>query len=620
MKRLVAQIQALVRELRRRQVIRVAVVYATTGFVILQLAEILVEPFGLGPRALRLITLVLILGFPLAVGLAWVYNLTDEGVVEVEDEGTQDPSSDKSTATSNGLIVGLLVVAIGLLLYPRLFSSGDQASDHAPAANSDTAQIEERSIAVLPFDPLSSGEESETFARGVHDDLLTRLSNIGDLKVISRTSVEKYRDTDLSIPAIADSLGVRWVVEGGVLESGGRVQVNAQLIDPRTDAHRWAESYERPLTAENLFAVQGEITQEIAKSLEATLTAGEQERTMYNPTGDLDAYRLFVRGRRLLDQRSQDALRSAIQKLGRAIEQDSSFAPAWAAFGEGHALLGGYGHAPRDSVFPRAWEATRRARTLDPSLADAHVSAGLLYSYEHKGPAALRELRKALELRPSLARAHRWLGVVLQALGHPNSLEHYRRAVELNPLSAEGYADLAGALMGVGKYGQALRHARTAKSIEPEYGLGRRMEIVALYRLGRLDEAESMLQSNSLSRGYYSPDKFRALIHVASGDTARARRVLARLRKTDDLYSAGVVHASLGEVDAAFRAFQKVRTWDIGRTIEVREAAVGLVPLQDDPRYNDLIQEINVYWGLNPDGSTPDSTDASNSSSSEADA
>ncbi len=621
MRDLLSTIAQFFAELRRRNVYKVAAVYGAVAFVVVQAARLLVPAMVLPEWLYRTVVAVALLGFPFALVFAWAFELTPQGVRVAlpAEEGASagEPQPEASVRGSGlGLWVGAALLAAALVGgWWALAESGDGASSSSPPST-----ITDRSIAVLPFDPLSAGEESATFARGVHDDLLARLSNISDLTVISRTSVERYRDTDLPLPAIADSLGVRWVMEGGVQKAAEQIQVRAQLIDPRTDGHVWANDYQRELTAENLFAVQGEITREIAEALQARLTADEQERTKYNPTGDLDAYRLFVRGRRLLDQRSQDALRSAIQNLGRASEQDSSFAPAWAALGEAHALLGGYGHAPRDSVFPLAWEATRRARTLDPSLADAHVSAGLLHMYEHDGPAALRELRKALELRPSLARAHRWLGVVLEALGHPNPLEHYRRAVELNPLSAEGYADLAGALISVGKYREALRHARTARRIEPEYGLGRRMEIVALYQLGRLDEAESMLQSDGLSRAYYSPDKFRALVHAASGDTARARQVLSRLRKTGDLYSAGVVHASLGEVDAAFRVFQKVRAWDIGRTIEVRENALELAPLRDDPRYNDLIQEINVFWGLNPDGSIPDSTDASNPPSPNADA
>jgi TolB-like protein len=399
MKRLAGLIQTLIRELRRRQVIRVAVAYATTAFVILQLAEILVDPFGLGPWALRLITLVLILGFPLAVGLAWVYNLTEGGVVQA-DEADLETATDRSALPSDGLIVGLLVVAIGLLLYPRLFSS-EEGSGQGPTASVDTAQVEERSIAVLPFDPLSAGEKSKTFARGIHDDLLTRLANISALRVISRTAVQRYGDMDLTTREIADSLGVRWVMEGGVQVLGDQIQVNAQLIDPRSEAHRWAEDYRRDLTTEDLFAIQGEITGEIADALQAKLTAEEQERVAGAPTQNLQAYRQYVKGRSQLDTRTAEGIRQAIEYFRQALRQDSSFALAWSGLADAQELYKSYATDTLHLSVPAPSEAARRALRFGPNLAEAHASRALVYLRQQNGPAGLRHLKRAVDLKPS---------------------------------------------------------------------------------------------------------------------------------------------------------------------------------------------------------------------------
>ena len=455
MKRLVAQIQALVRELRRRQVIRVAVVYATTAFVILQLGEILLGPFGLGDWALRLVLFLLVLGFPLAIGLAWVYNVTEEGLVrEVGDETAgEEPAPQGSPLTSNGLIVGLLIVAIGLLLYPRVFSSGEEASGQAPTSIPDTAQIDERSIAVLPFEALGR-DKPGVFTEGMHDDLLTRLSNISALKVISRTAVQQYRDTELTTGEIADSLGVRWVMEGGVQVLQNQIQVNAQLIDPRSEAHAWADDYQRDLTAEDLFAIQGEITGEIADAMQAKLTAGEQRRVAGAPTQNLRAYRLYVQGRELMTLGRPDSIRRARRYFERALQTDSSYARAWAGLADARILYAQKSsvlEATDDSIhatLPAAEAAARRALTLNTDLAEAHVSRGILLMYEQwlhlegysrnvrsgRGPEALRHLRRAVELRPSYAQAQLLLGECYLSLGRPETaLQHLRLATELRP-------------------------------------------------------------------------------------------------------------------------------------------------------------------------------------------
>ena len=461
---------------------------------------------------------------------------------------------------------------------------------------------------MLPFENLSGTDEARPFVNGIHDDLLTRLASISGLEVISRTSVLAYRDTKLSLPAIADSLGVRWIVEGGVQQAGDRVQVNAQLIQAEDDIHRWAETYRRTLTTENLFAVQSDLTKRIAGSLEAHLTAGERERVERRPTGDLEAYRLFARGRGLLEQRAAEGMRTAIEHFREALRRDSAFAPAWAALGEAYTLLANYGHAPGDSVYPPAWEAIRRALGLDEGLADAHAAAGLLHLNHTDGPAALRQLRRAVELSPSLARAHRWLGVTLQVLGRPGALSHYGRAVELDPMSPEGHADLAGALLEDGRLEEALRHARRARTIEPAFALGRRIEVGVLHRLGQLEEARSLLRSGDGPGGGRAE---LAVLHVAAGDTARARELLAELQDAGDPHQVAVVHAALGQEDAAFRAFRRVEDWDIGRVLAVRGFSDAIAPLRGDPRYRELIRGINVAWGLNPDGSLSDSVDVS---------
>jgi len=629
MKRLLRTIRRFLSELRRRNVYRVALAYLAAGFVVVELANIAAGAFDLPGWFQPMVWTVCGLGFPIALVIAWAFEVTPEGVRVEEPEGSaQTTHQTTGSSPSNGVITGLLVVAIGLLLYPRVFSSGDQATNHTSPAAPDTTQIDERSIAVLPFEALSKGEESETFARGVHDDLLTRLSNISDLTVISRTSVEKYRDTELSLPAIADSLAVRWVMEGGVLQAGGQIQVNAQLIDPKNDAHVWAADYRRDLTAENLFAIQGEITGEIADALQAELTAGEQERIAGAPTGDLTAYRLYAKGRRAL---SESDLHQAALQFGKALSRDSTLALAWAGLAD---VLGGgaFGGSYRPDSLPlpdvSQMEAARRALELAPTLAEAHAALGHAYLEARNTPAALRAARRAVELKPSYAEAHQLLGTVLQLIGRfQDALRHFRLAEKLNPHHMWARNRLFNALQFAGEYQEALAEAREQRRRFGHVGAlwG---EITALIKLGRheeaitlaqkqLDQSESDLERlvllNTLVRG-----------EVRTGDTTEARKYLNAMeqvplppeQRREHGWLFVLPNAELGNLDAAFREARRFEAWEsVIPSIGLRSLPPSL---REHPRYDDLIRNLNRYWGLRPDGSVPEDTDRSSEPQSDA--
>lgn len=639
-------IRRLIAELRRRRVLRVAGVYAGTAFVILQLGEILVEPFGLPGWTLRMVTFLLVLGFPLAVGLAWVYNITEEGLVrDVGEEDAGEIGPEGKPLTSNGVLVGLLVLIAGLLLYPRVFSSGE-GSEGQPSA-SDTVQVEDRSIAVLPFENMG-GKKSAQFTQGVHDDLLTRLSNVSDLKVISRTSVKRYRNTDLPLPAIADSLDVRWVVEGGVQRSGPKIKVNAQLIDPRNDINRWADSYQRDLSAKGLFAIQGEITREIAGALQARLTAEEEERVKRRPTGDLDAYRLYVQGRDLLagrtfghkagwrifkklgdDQQSagrqfqpSPPVQRAVGYFRRAIEQDSSFARAWAGLADAAAWYPSNVPDSASSLRVSQKAAARRALKLDPDLAEAHASMGFVHLANMDAPAALRELTRALELKPSYWEAHHWLGELYLKIGRPQqALNHLTLALELNPQHALARHWLYDAYLAAGRPEKSLREARRQQRLGLEQVNAVAGEIRALYHLDRLGEARRLAQEQlpKLDKGLW-PVAMRghlAAVLAAAGDTAAARKQVGWIRsnKEGGPFWVGFAYASVGKTDRAFDAWERMAENAWGLILAPGHLRYGILldmtPLQDAPRYRELIREANRAWGLNPDGSIPERTDPS---------
>ena len=600
----VGSMRRFLQELKRRKVYRVGVAYLAAAFVVIQLADLAAGAFGLPSWFEPMVWVVCGLGFPLALVLAWGFELTPEGV---RRETTPEESDGPSTGPVATGVVGMgmvLLAAVGGTLY--LIAGEDEPGAPAP----------DRSIAVLPFTNLSGTEDAEPYVNGIHDDLLARLSNISDLKVISRTSVMRYRDAQLPIPAIADSLGVAWVLEGGVQKLGDGIQVNAQLIDPRSDTHAWADTYRRDLTAENVFALQSEITKRIARSLEAELSTAEEGRVERPLTDDLDAYRLYVEARSQMDPRTEDGLRTSIHLFEQALAQDSSFALAWSGLADAHTLLASMGIGDRRSLTTEASRAARRALESDSTLAEAHASMGLIRYIEHDGPGALRWLENAVELRPSYLRAQHWLGLALLMLGRSHrSVEHLERAVELDPMSAPIRASLAIALSYVDRFEGALDQCQRWEALEPRSSAPIQYKGRLLLALGRTRESIAVsrhvledLQPTPLVAGWARA--WLVVAHHETGDTARARQILSRLREMEGVPVAkAAAHAGLGEDDEAVSLLQAERGVDAAmRTLRYDPV---FATLRDDPWVRKLIRDFNVSWGLNPDGSLPDSVDVS---------
>lgn len=275
----------------------------------------------------------------------------------------------------------------------------------APGKYIPIERLDLKSVAILPFEELGKHEETSNFAGGLHHDLLTRLSGISSLKVISRTSVLQYRNSEKSISQVAGELGAGTIIEGGIQFRSGRVRLSIQLIDVKEDSHIWAETYDRELTAKHFFDIQSELALKITDSLKARLSPGERKRVAeWAPTDDLEAHRLYIYGRRQLDQRTANGMKRAAEYFRSAVKQDSEYALAWVGLADALALQYDYGHELKEKTLPPAEQAVNRALELDPDLAEAYTSLGLLYSNRHQGASAIRELKRAVELRPSYAK------------------------------------------------------------------------------------------------------------------------------------------------------------------------------------------------------------------------
>jgi len=475
---------------------------------------------------------------------------------------------------------------------------GSSPTDPVPAASEAALQ---RSIAVLPFGSL--GQEGTTaFTDGIHGDVLTRLSQLADLRVISRTSVLAYRDVERPLPEIGRELGVDWILEGDVQEAGDQVRVRARLMNAREDRQVWAESFQRALTAENVFAIQEEITTRIATVLEARLSADEARTLADAPTADLEAYRLYVQGRRFLDRRTEGGMRRAVSLFEGSLDHDPSYALAWAGLADALVLLHDYGYArDGENLLPTAEEAVQRALEISPTLAEAHASLGLLHGNRRDGPAAIGELERAVELRAGYAEAHNWLSWLQMLLGNgEEALRSAARAVELDPLSSEAVSNLSLSSLIVGDAERALAEARRAGEIAPEFTTGHFYEALALYHLGRFREAAEILDGLPVAWAGSGPESTLALAYIAAGNDERGREMLREFERRGDRFSAGLVHAALGDHRRALARFREFDGWNQDwPALAVHHFFQDVLdPLRAEPAFAEIVRRIDRAWGL----------------------
>ncbi|CAN5726967.1 hypothetical protein BH23GEM11_BH23GEM11_04350 [soil metagenome] len=482
------------------------------------------------------------------------------------------------------------------------------AAEGASIARGARRELNPHVVAILPFEHLGGGEEAKVFAMGLHQDLLTHLTRSNDLKVISRTSVHRFGDGRTSIPDIARALGAGTIVEGGLQYQGGRVRLNVPMIDGRTDEHRWAEIYDRDVTAESLFEIQTELARRIAGSLQAQLlAAGRRLREGSPPTRSLEAYRLQVQGRARLDERTEAGMRQAVKYFRQAIREDPEYSLAWVGLADGLTLLYEYTGATFADDLPEAEAAVRRALKLSPDLGEAHASLGLLHEALHRGPESLREYRRAVALQPGYAEAHNWLSWTSQLLGRAEeALAASRRAVALNPLSPEVVGNLAITSLFTGDPVTALREARRAKALQPDEATAALYEALILHRLGRNREAKELLRGMSVPWAGSGAEATLALLQAGSGEKGAAQEELLRFEVRGDDFAAALVRAALGDREGALKALGRAEHWGPWPTLTMHHHFPEiLAPLRSEPAFQAAMARLHRFWGLAPDGSLP---------------
>lgn len=458
--------------------------------------------------------------------------------------------------------------------------------------HADEAPMERRSVAVLPFANLSGDPDNEYFSDGVTGDIINHLSQIADLKVISRTTVMQYRGTDKSLQEIGEALGVATVLEGEVQRIGERVRINAQLIDAETDVHLWAEQYNRELT--DMFAIQSDVARQIAAALRTRLTAAERRRIETRPTENLEAYDNYLHGRHFWTQRSVAAFDSAIKYYSRALLLDPNYARAYAGLAETYVLLPEYGGPSIPETLPLARAATERALALDPDLAEAYAASGYIKNvFEWDREAAELDYRRAIELDPDYATAHQWYAELLaQDRRWDESLAEARRAVELDPLSPAANMTLGSFLAYTGNPDDAIPIIERALDIVPDMA-------IAVYLLGSThvmngDLAAAAPVFDRLAELTGSePEIYRAYL-AALSDPALIPAAVKALRRPNVFGNPGASEylADLGQYDEALLALEQ--------EYESRDPYLHWInanPCYDgfrsDPRFQDVLRRMN---------------------------
>jgi TolB-like protein len=460
-------------ELRRRHVVRVAVAYAIAAWVLLQLASIVFPAFGAPDWVLKVIIALLAFGFPLALILAWAFEITPEGIRRTEPADSHDARPQEHTrrvgGLMNGIIVGVLALVVVVLVAERFFA------DHTPSAN--VAVVSGKSIAVLPFESLSEVKENGYFASGMQDEILTRLAGIRDLKVISRTSTQQYASHPPNLKVVGEQLGVTSVLEGSVQRSGDSAHINVQLIDTQSDSHLWAESYDREL--KDIFGVERDVAEKVAGALKAKLMPDEVARVASVPTQDPQAYDLYLRALKFANHANDQygltpvLMPQAIELLKQATTRDPQFAVAYALLGRAHMYMYFFGADRSETRLDAAKAAAERALQLQPNLGEGHSALAFYYYWGFRDYGrAIAELDEARKTMPQNFDLEVIRAAVARRQGKwDDTLDGLHRAAEYDPRNSSPQFELGQTYAHLRRYAEADAAYAHAAELSTDPGL-----------------------------------------------------------------------------------------------------------------------------------------------------
>jgi serine/threonine-protein kinase len=451
----------------------------------------------------------------------------------------------------------------------------------------------EKSIAVLPFENLSEEKSNAYFADGIQDEILTRLSKIADLKVISRTSTQRYKNTSQKLSEIANQLGVANLLEGSVQKTNDQVRVTVQLIRAANDSHLWAETFDRKLT--DIFVVESDIATTIAKTLQARLTGTEKTAIAKRPTANPEAYELYLKGRFFWNKRTAADLRKAIDYFNQALDKDPNYALPYAGLTDAYLVLSQYGAASPADSFPQATAAAKKAIELDDTLAEAHTSlACSLAYYDFDFEQSLKEFQRAIELNPNYATAHHWLSNgVLSALGQfERAIAEGKRAVELDPLSLVINTDLGQDFFYARRYDEAIAQLHKTIEMDPRFYFAHWVLGTTLQLKGQLSEAVAEYSKAVELNDDPSVLALLGQAYARAGQRDEAQKILVRLSEEArsryvQAYSFALMYLALGDKERAIDEMERAY-----RERDANVAQIKTDPMLDDLRSNQRFEAL----------------------------
>lgn len=528
-------------ELKRRRVIRVVILYAIAGWIVIEVASTVMPSLNLPEWTVTLVIALVALGFVMAIMLAWAFDIGPDGM-------HRTPAS---SAVNEPAI------------------SSEPGTDAKSPALSPSRADERKSIAVLPFVNMSGDPENEYFSDGISEEILNLLVKLPQLRVASRTSSFLFKGKEVSIPKVAETLGVNTILEGSVRRAGDHVRITAQLIDVDTDSHLWSDTYDREL--KDVFAIQDDIAKSIVDALQMTLSPKERRAIQFVATSNPRAYDFYLRGRSYMYTMTRRDYEYAIRMFQQAIDLDAKYAQAYAGIADAYSHLYRYADATRENA-QKARDASEKAIALDPDSAEARASRGLAMFISENYAEAEGEFEKAIELNPNLFEAYYYFGLAYSSQGEfEKAAEMYRKAMEVNPADYQPPIFLAQAYAS----------------------LGRRHEEMKA-RLSSLDLIQTHLEMN--------PHDTRALYVGANqlcnvGELDKGMELAERALGQDEnepvvLYNVACFYAMKGDTDRSIELLERAveRGWGDRSWLETDS---DLDSLRDDDRFKALLDTID---------------------------
>ncbi len=466
-------VMSLFNELKRRNVIRVGFAYAVTAWVIAQVTDLALESFGSPDWVMKTLLFLMLIGFLIALFIAWAYELTPEGIKRADEVDASQSITQQTGRKLDRLVIVVLLLAVGTLFTERYFFD-DEVVEQAVEQTTQTeiiepepSKTEEISVAVLPFVNMSSDPEQEYFSDGISEEILNVLTRIPNLKVAARTSSFQFKGKNLDIADIGKQLKVNHVLEGSVRKAGNTLRITAQLIEVDNGFHLWSATFDRKL--EDVFAIQDEIAAAIAQELRTRLSTELNQPTL---AIDFDAYELYLKGRGLVARRREAELFEGIEVLKEALQIEPEYAPAMATLAKAYVVLPWFSNRiPSAEAREHARQWSTRALEIEANNVEALAVLAMVYFQIDLNPeAALTLLNRAVEINPGNVAANNFLGDIYMRIGDlDNAMKYESRAAELDPLGPVQLTDLANVFMLQNEYDKVLELANRALALDPTF-------------------------------------------------------------------------------------------------------------------------------------------------------